>query len=59
MPRSHVEPVLSPLWDVLEQSPGFSRQWQNLVQRIRDQLAVRTLRLLQRRPDTTPAAAVE
>ncbi|MFI1162831.1 SCO2521 family protein [Streptomyces sp. NPDC020801] len=57
MPRSHVEPVLSPLWDALEHSPGFSRQWQNLVQRIRDQLAVRTVRLLQQRPDTTSAPA--
>ncbi|MFJ5774505.1 SCO2521 family protein [Streptomyces sp. NPDC093094] len=57
MPRSHVDPVLSPLWDVLEHSPGFSRQWQNLVQRIRDQLAVRTARLLQQRPDTTAGPA--
>jgi len=43
MPGAHVDPALRPLWDVLERDPGFSRQWQNLVQRIRDQLAVQAL----------------
>ncbi|SED47694.1 hypothetical protein SAMN05216489_03555 [Streptomyces sp. 3213] len=46
MPRAHVERTLSPLWDVLEREPGFTRQWQTLVQRIRDQLAVQAIPLL-------------
>ncbi|GAA3772596.1 SCO2521 family protein [Streptomyces chiangmaiensis] len=46
MPRAHVERTLSHLWDVLEREPGFTRQWQTLVQRIRDQLAVQAIPLL-------------
>ncbi|WP_333771211.1 SCO2521 family protein [Streptomyces sp. IBSBF 2435] len=40
MPTARVDQVLHPLWEVLEREPGFSRQWQILVQRIRDQLAL-------------------
>ncbi|WP_239149465.1 SCO2521 family protein [Streptomyces sp. SID12501] len=40
MPGARVHRSLAPLWDVLEREPGFSRQWQTLVHRIRDQLAV-------------------
>jgi hypothetical protein len=40
MPRARVERSLGALWDVLEEEPGFSRQWQTLVQRVRDQLAL-------------------
>ncbi|MFK4145968.1 SCO2521 family protein [Streptomyces sp. NPDC004065] len=43
MPRARVEPELAPLWESLERQPGFTRQWRNLVQRIRDQLAVRAV----------------
>ncbi|MER7685824.1 SCO2521 family protein [Streptomyces sp. NPDC097610] len=46
MPRAHVDPALGPLWEVLEREPGFSRQWQTLVQRIRDQLALQAIPLL-------------
>ncbi|MDH6627640.1 hypothetical protein M2271_005467 [Streptomyces sp. LBL] len=46
MPRAHVDPALGHLWDVLEKKPGFSRQWDNLRQRIRDQLAVQAVPLL-------------
>jgi hypothetical protein len=46
MPRAHVDRTLSPLWDVLEGDPGFTRQWQTLVRRIRDQLAVQAIPLL-------------
>ncbi|MEV6170359.1 SCO2521 family protein [Streptomyces sp. NPDC051954] len=46
MPSAHVDPSLGHLWEVLEREPGFSRQWQNLVQRIRDQLAVQAIPLL-------------
>ncbi|CAM5670821.1 SCO2521 family protein [Streptomyces purpurascens] len=37
MPRARVAPSLTHLWNPLEQAPGFTRQWQNLAQRIRDQ----------------------
>lgn len=46
MPRAHVDRTLGHLWDVLEREPGFTRQWQTLVQRIRDQLAVQAIPLL-------------
>ncbi|MEV0171723.1 SCO2521 family protein [Streptomyces sp. NPDC050803] len=46
MPRAHVDRTLAQLWDELEQEPGFTRQWRNLVQRIRDQLAVQAIPLL-------------
>lgn len=47
MPMARVDPLLAPMWDVLEETPGFSRQWQNLAQRIRDQLAMRTMQMMQ------------
>jgi hypothetical protein len=47
MPRARVAPSLGHLWDTLERTPGFTRQWQNLVQHIRDQLAVQAVSLLQ------------
>ncbi|MFF4727091.1 SCO2521 family protein [Streptomyces mirabilis] len=46
MPRAHVDPALGLLWEVLEREPGFSRQWQTLVQRVRDQLALQAIPLL-------------
>jgi hypothetical protein len=46
MPRAHMEPSLGHLWDVLEENPGFTRQWQTLVRRIRDQLALHAIPLL-------------
>ncbi|MEV6541415.1 SCO2521 family protein [Streptomyces sp. NPDC051665] len=46
MPCAHVERTLSPLWDVLEREPGFTRQWRSSVQRVRDQLAVQAIPLL-------------
>ncbi|WP_329139431.1 SCO2521 family protein [Streptomyces sp. NBC_01476] len=45
MPTARVDQILSPLWEVLEREPGFSRQWQILVQRIRDQLALQAIPL--------------
>ncbi|MFG2947487.1 SCO2521 family protein [Streptomyces adustus] len=41
MPRARVDRRLVALWDVLEDDPGFSRQWHTQVQRVRDQLALR------------------
>ncbi|GAA1007591.1 hypothetical protein Aple_019010 [Acrocarpospora pleiomorpha] len=46
MPGARIHPSLAALWESLERTPGFSRQWQSLVDRIRDQLAVNTLALL-------------
>jgi hypothetical protein len=43
MPGAHVDPAMRPLWDALEFRPGYSRQWNAQVARIRDQIALRTL----------------
>jgi hypothetical protein len=48
MPGAHVGDELIAVWDGLERRPGFSRQWQTAVQRIRDFLAVSTLQELDR-----------
>ncbi|MFJ9242633.1 SCO2521 family protein [Streptomyces sp. NPDC101776] len=54
MPRARVDRELGQLWDVLEREPGFSRQWENLRHRIRDQLAMRAFPLPS--PDLTHPA---
>ncbi|HEU5469555.1 MAG TPA: SCO2521 family protein [Actinophytocola sp.] len=43
MPGAHVDPAMSPLWEALENRPGFSRQWNAQVAWVRDQIALRTL----------------
>ncbi|MER5513713.1 SCO2521 family protein [Streptomyces sp. NPDC002763] len=43
MPRARVDRELWPLWEILEEWPGFTRQWQTLVQRVRDQLTLRAV----------------
>ncbi|GHF69938.1 SCO2521 family protein [Streptomyces griseosporeus] len=48
MPRAHVDRSLTAVWDALEEAPGFTRQWQTQVQRIRDQLALQAIPLLHR-----------
>jgi hypothetical protein len=48
MPGARVARSLLPLWESLEQRPGFTRQWQATVSRIRDQLALNTLAMLNR-----------
>ncbi|MFF5494419.1 SCO2521 family protein [Streptomyces aquilus] len=48
MPAARGDHALRGLWNVLEQNPGFTRQWDNLVQRIRDRLAL--LNALTRQP---------
>jgi hypothetical protein len=45
MPMARVDLILMPLWESLETKPGFTRQWQALVQRIRDQLALQSVTL--------------
>ncbi|WP_327690974.1 MULTISPECIES: SCO2521 family protein [unclassified Streptomyces] len=44
-PHARVHHSLVHLWEALEREPGFTRQWQNLVQRIRDQLALQAIPL--------------
>ncbi|MFE5209803.1 SCO2521 family protein [Streptomyces sp. NPDC056600] len=43
MPRARLDPAFAVLWDALEERPGFTRQWQALVRRIRDQLALHAI----------------
>ena len=51
MPAARLGPELLPVWSDLEARPGFTRQWETLVRRIRDQLAMSTLALLETRGD--------
>ncbi|MCZ9351278.1 SCO2521 family protein [Streptomyces mutabilis] len=54
MPRARVSPELAPLWDPLEERPGFTRQWRNLVQRIRDQLTLHAIPAPHREVEPVP-----
>jgi hypothetical protein len=42
MPAARVNPELSELWTEFEQKPGFTRQWNSLVSRMRDQISLHT-----------------
>ncbi|WP_422752595.1 SCO2521 family protein [Micromonospora sp. WMMD708] len=55
LPGARVNPRLRPIWDRLEQVPGFSRQWNSSVTWIRDQIAVANLTLLRDLAGRTPA----
>jgi hypothetical protein len=46
MPAARLPAPMTPLWEILERTPGFSRQWQVCVGRIRDQMALTTIALL-------------
>ncbi|GHH93720.1 SCO2521 family protein [Streptomyces capillispiralis] len=54
MPRARVSAELAPLWAALEEQPGFTRQWQVLVQRIRDQLTLHAIPSAHREVEPTP-----
>jgi hypothetical protein len=54
MPRARVAQGLAPLWETLEDRPGFTRQWRTLVQRIRDQLALHAIPPPHREAELTP-----
>ncbi|WP_026151538.1 SCO2521 family protein [Streptomyces prunicolor] len=43
MPGARVDRTLGAVWEVIEEDPGFSRQWHTLVQRVRDQLALQAV----------------
>lgn len=54
MPGALVAESMRPLWESLERWPGFTKQWQASVTRIRDQLAVHTLEMLSRLRTAAP-----
>ncbi|MFF8590447.1 SCO2521 family protein [Streptomyces sp. NPDC015220] len=54
MPRARVARELAPLWEALEERPGFTRQWRTLVQRIRDQLTLHAVPALYREVGPAP-----
>jgi hypothetical protein len=46
MPGARVADELAAVWEGFERRPGFTRQWETAVGRVRDQLALHTLQLL-------------
>jgi hypothetical protein len=54
LPGAHVAETLLPIWDGFEKRPGFSRQWEVTVNRIRDLVAVTTVGLLRAAAAATP-----
>lgn len=40
MPAARLTGDLVGVWQALEARPGFTRQWETLVRRIRDQLSI-------------------
>ncbi|MFI7497773.1 SCO2521 family protein [Streptomyces sp. NPDC049687] len=44
MPQARADRALHSVWEQLDKNSGFSRQWNTLAQRIRDQLALQTIR---------------
>ena len=51
MPAARTDAALTQVWRALEERPGFSRQWQVNVDRIRDQVALGLLENLGVRPE--------
>ncbi|MGQ0718354.1 MAG: SCO2521 family protein [Pseudonocardiales bacterium] len=43
MPAARLNESMLPLWESLERQPGFSKQWEVSVSRIRDQVALSTI----------------
>jgi hypothetical protein len=56
MPAARVDDSVAALWRSLEHRPGFTRQWEASVSRIRDQIAMATITLLQSVGTAEPAA---
>jgi hypothetical protein len=54
MPAARVDADLVPLWQSLDHRSGFSRQWKTSVDRIRDQLTLSTMTLLEAARKTAP-----
>ncbi|MBW6438003.1 hypothetical protein KZ829_30155 [Actinoplanes hulinensis] len=47
MPGAHVPEELLQIWSALDQRPGFTRQWDGAMARVRDQITIGALDLLQ------------
>ncbi|GAB2928199.1 SCO2521 family protein [Micromonospora polyrhachis] len=47
MPAARLDEAVLPVWQALERRPGFTRQWQSSVDRIRDQVTLSTIALLE------------
>jgi hypothetical protein len=43
MPAARLKESMLPLWEILERQPGFTKQWEASVSRIRDQVALSTI----------------
>lgn len=56
MPAARVDPALLPLWQLLDERSGFSKQWRTSVDRIRDQLNLSTMTLLEEAGEATERA---
>jgi hypothetical protein len=52
MPAARLDDALIPMWEGMDRRLGFTRQWESLVDRIRDQVAMNTLALLRMTADT-------
>lgn len=57
LPAAHVDPSLQPLWDTLDARSGFTKQWRTSVDRIRDQLNLSTMTLLEEAGEAAAKAA--
>jgi hypothetical protein len=47
MPGARIDETLVPVWQALEHRPGFTRQWETSVTRVRDQVTLSTMELLE------------
>ncbi|MGK5679757.1 SCO2521 family protein [Actinoplanes sp. URMC 104] len=57
MPAAHLDPAMLPLWKLLDERAGFNKQWRTSVDRIRDQLNLNTMTLLEEAAENAAAAA--
>ncbi|PZS28416.1 MAG: hypothetical protein DLM59_14755 [Pseudonocardiales bacterium] len=46
MPAAHIDESLHPVWEALERRAGFTRQWEQLRDRIRDQVTLSAVTLM-------------
>ncbi|GAA3269188.1 MULTISPECIES: SCO2521 family protein [Dactylosporangium] len=47
MPAARLDGAVLPVWDALERRPGFTRQWDLSVNRVRDQITLSAMLLMQ------------
>jgi len=56
MPAARVDSVVVPVWEALERRPGFTRQWDLSVNRVRDQVTLSAILLMQQAARVAEAA---